>query len=62
MKNTKIHISQLLSLNKFNLKTPTLDEINYSLIKEKVHGICFDVFTYDSDIISLNFNKRKYIF
>ena len=40
MKNSKIHISHFVSLNKFNLKTRTIDQANYSFIEEKVHGIC----------------------
>ena len=59
MKNSKIHISQLVSLNKFNLKTPAIDDLKYSLYKERVHGICFDVYRYDSELISINYTKRK---
>jgi len=59
MKNSKIHISHFVSLNKFNLKSPTIDQANYSLIKEKVHGICFDVFRYESEIVSFSYDKRK---
>jgi hypothetical protein len=61
MRKVRIHSSQLLTLNKLNIKMPIFDEIREYLMLERCQAICFNAMKYKSEVLEIEYNPNKSI-